>query len=746
MEAAHPFDFIAMTSDKIANYDSVRAVPQSYWLKSYGVMMRVPSKYEWAVLLSLVDQAIRIQYYGSIGTKSENYCIVSSTNNFEQHDVKSFQPYTYQGFRHADSRMLTQVVYFDGTAAFGLLVASEYSRKQFAVDMMFVPPARTKYTFYGLNIMRKGAPFSFTYYILATSVPKLTDTMTVDFKDGTHAIISTPIRGYIYEFINMAKLDSTFKIEVYAIDYTKSEYFQLESVQNFKPAHVILNPYHKDITEINVTVTGSREALADLHLNGQPLALPNVVPLFLADNIYTGEVRIAAEPVKITSSKNITIFIQGGDTHDLMYSLSSFGLSELLDPEIFDINIRESFEDATEAPTPAGETPVTTEKTTRPISQPTKASTVVGYNEFNIICGTKFYGSDCTEQCTCTSHCRIDGTCTNTQCKIGFFGEGCKLEDLTIHAVELSPPVLFDADKNTGEVLSDVKVALKLIHPSSTNSFTIAFEDGSDLSKISKDKFDIQVWDENLKAMVALTEDYTVVINNDNTLTVSWEKPRVVNKMEVTIATDQKATSFHLSGGIQVESTSDDKQKPGDPKTPLFSLQVGHPTPFPKLAADLTDNDRSATCVQTDEAKDMFMNFASYTFLQRILLFTPGNSKEWKAQVLCYNNAGVEVLKTEVASAEKTRIHQVNINKNVLKVTIKIVSGSIYFCEVQAYADPNGPLKEDTQSKAIAEEASSSSLIYILLLLLLFACCIICTIFALLRKHEKHPPISQEEK
>ncbi|XP_059165882.1 uncharacterized protein LOC131948322 [Physella acuta] len=214
--------------------------------------------------------------------------------------------------------------------------------------------------------------------------------------------------------------------------------------------------------------------------------------------------------------------------------------------------------------------------------------------------------------------------------------------------------------------------------------------------------------------------------------------------MEVAVATKLKATSFHLDGGQQADSAVADNRTThkGVPRSPFFTLLVGGSNPMPEIAKNLTDGDRFSTCVNTEEARDLTLTFSALTLLERIMIYTPGSS-EWKAEVMCYDVCETLVMTTALSSGV-SRVYQVNVNTNVKKVHIKILSGTLNMCELQAYADPEGPL-EDQIMASQAPDAQSSGAFMLLLTTLLVASCVVCSGMFLLRKRSNETLDNAEE-
>ncbi|XP_059165889.1 uncharacterized protein LOC131948329, partial [Physella acuta] len=370
-------------------------------------------------------------------------------------------PYLHQTYYTSNS-MTTQIESFSAPTEIGmLLLAGRNKEEYYSADSIYVYPDATKYTFYGRRIRNSEGEYMFDYYVLITSGKDVIPPLTVVFTNGTKKEIDTPEMGDMYKFPNITKVEGPFEFLVYACNFEQFEFFQPEFYHQYKSAHVLLNPLHEQILEVMITVTGTKEALDNLKMNGKPLALSYIRVVYQEDDMYSGEAKITAQPVQISSTKNISIFVNAVNRRKNYFEYSSHGPSAtLLDATHFNISEKE--------PEPQRKSE------TEPV-----AVAAPGYNEFNIVCRPDLYGVGCAKHCLCDKKCRIDGTCATTPCRMGTFGDGCKHEDLAIHATDVSPRELFDGDINTGTVLANVKASVTLNKPTPVNSFTFVFDKGA---------------------------------------------------------------------------------------------------------------------------------------------------------------------------------------------------------------------------------------------------------------------------
>ncbi|XP_059165890.1 uncharacterized protein LOC131948330 [Physella acuta] len=753
METANPFEFVALTelTSKVA-IDNFRSIPTIDWSIEYAVMIRTKSNYKTVSVFSLQAQRISIEYQSyadSEGPLFEGYMLKSTQMQQDGIMAKPYVPeditvfiITYEQNRFVHAAFLT------GEQRFGCLLLGSQNDGLFPADIAFVPPPPVKYTFYGRKFKKFGLPYDIIIKILVLKDVSPPNVVKFELFNGTKKEVSSFNYGTVLEFTNLAKIESVIPFQAFAMKTLESYvHVQLDLFSYFKRAHVILNPMKMEILEVNLTLTGTKIALETLTLNDDPLHLKDLTVIHEDDQIYTGYARVSFAPMKISSSQNVSVFVQGGDTEALYYEYSSFGPTTSLDPRKFDINLKEWLTSTTvktsatarntQTSTAAGiPTSETTLRTTSPTQSIQVTSSKIGetpptiYSEFNVVCNPDRYGKDCARVCKCSQKCRMDGTCSNEPCRIGKFGDGCRHDDLTVLAVEASPPELFDADTDTGQILRDTKVELTLKNPTPTNSFTFVFEKGADLSEITANKFDIKVWDEENKEMVALTEEYTVAAE-DGSVTVHWERPRVVTKIKVLVSTEQKAMSFHLDGGVLIQPNDERNHTKGqgDTKFPFLNINVGYPTPDPRVATVITDGDRHSTCIEREEVDNVTMIFSVCTLLQRIMIYTPGYG-DWKLAVWCYDTEGTEVMNTEVSSSID-RIYQVNVNKNVMKVYIEKLSGSLFMCEIEAFANSHGPLKDTVEERAEMGAFFVAGYSALILICLMFSMLLICVMLSL---------------
>ncbi|XP_059166840.1 uncharacterized protein LOC131949096 isoform X2 [Physella acuta] len=594
---------------------------------------------------------------------TDGYSMVRMDDKPQVLSLTNWEPYLFKFPEEFDKT--NQVIEFTAQEKYALTTIRKTQGRTIGKEVLYYENANVNtYNYYGRKLKKDGVAISLTYKVVILRQPGMSDTMSVTLHTGAVQELIPPLVGYIYVFLNVKAIETTFPAIIYANNTAAGIYFRLDGMHEFRREHVLLNPLYPSVIDVDITVTGPKDALENnLKLDDEPLVLNDITEIVKGANVYAGYATISSAPAKLTADAPVSLFVQAGTTPETFYSYNIFGPIDML-PQ-------------TETETTAAAVAVVV--TTTPIPG--------GYNEFKIVCDLGFYGLNCNSRCSCGHNCRIDGTCTNLPCRLGTFGTRCLHEDLTLQANEISPPELSDGDKDTSVNMGEVKVEVNLHEPTPTNSFTFVFKDGSDLNEITKDKFNIQVWDEKTKSMVPFTEEYEVNIEDQNTVTVHWKKPSIVQKMQVTVATNLNATSFHLDGGhkaIPIHAGGGD-DGPTGLKSQLFKLQVGDKTVFPNLAKNLTDGNRLfSSCIVTDETDIMTMTFEANTHLLRLMMYTPGTEKAWKAEVVCYDTADKEVLKTQVTSSGK-RIYQVNVNLVVLKVKIKLLTGTINMCEIEPF-------------------------------------------------------------